>query len=401
LVCRSQRSEGGQRKGKAGRYKGQLDMLEHLHQMLVKEFRQILRDPRGRFVLFVPLILQMLIFGYAATFELRRVPLAVLDLDHSYESRDLVSRFSSSRHFELSAAPADRHRLARLLNDGTVSIAIQILPGFAEAVRKGGAVVQVIADGSDSNTAMIALGYAAQIAGQYSAEYGQERLLRIAPALWQRMPSVSFDRRPWYNEDLNSQWFFVPGVIGDLLTVSVLSLAAFGIVRERELGTLEQLMVSPISRFEFILGKTAVPFLIGLCQFALVMIVARLWFEVPFRGSYGLILLGSCLYIMSILGVAMLLSTISHNQQQALVGTFFFTMPTVFLSGFAFPISSMPPVMQWLSYLIPLRYFLIIIRASFLKGVGMAVLWPQLSALAATSLALLAVSTLRFHKSLD
>jgi ABC-2 type transport system permease protein len=376
-------------------------MLERLRQMLIKEFLQILRDPRGRFVLFVPLILQMLIFGYAATFELRRVSLAVLDLDNSYESRDLVSRFSSSSHFELSAVPRDRHQLARLINDGTVSIAIQILPGFAEAMHKGSGAVQVIADGSDSNTAMIALGYIAQIAGSYSAEYGRERILRISPELWQRMPSVSFDRRPWYNEGLNSQWFFVPGVIGDLLTVSVLSLAAFGIVRERELGTLEQLMVTPITRFEFILGKTAAPFLIGLCQFAVVMILARLWFEVPFRGSYGLMLLGTCLYILSILGVAMLMSTISHNQQQALMGTFFFTMPTVFLSGFAFPISGMPPVMQWFSYLIPLRYFLVIIRASFLKGVGMAVLWPQLSALAATSLALLVISTLRFHKSLD
>jgi ABC-2 type transport system permease protein len=375
-------------------------MLERLRQMLIKEFLQILRDPRGRFILFTPLILQMLIFGYAATFELHHVPLAVLDLDHSYESRDLVSRFSSNGHFELSAA-RDRHQLARLINDGTVSIAVQILPGFAEAARKGSGVVQVIADGSDSNTAMIALGYVAQIAGGYAASYGQERILRIAPELWQRMPSVSFDRRPWYNEDLNSQWFFVPGVIGDLLTLSVLSLAAFGIVRERELGTLEQLMVSPITRFEFILGKTAAPFLIGLCQFGVVMAVARLWFEVPFRGSYGLMLLGTCLYILSILGVAMFMSTISDNQQQALVATFFFAMPTLFLSGFAFPISSMPAAMQWFSYLIPLRYFLVIIRASFLKGVGTSVLWPQLSALAATSLALLALSTLRFHKSLD
>ena len=376
-------------------------MLECLRQMLIKEFLQLLRDPRGRFVLFVPLILQMLIFGYAATFELHRVPLAVLDLDHSYESRDLVSRFSSGSHFVLSARPRDRRQLARLINDGAVSIAIQILPGFAEAMRKGRGVVQVIADGSDSNTAMIALGYIAQIAGGYSVAYGRERILRIAPELWQRMPSVSFDRRPWYNEDLNSRWFFVPGVIGDLLTVSVLSLAAFGIVRERELGTLEQLMVSPITRFEFILGKTAAPFLIGLCQFAVVMIVARLWFEVPFRGSYGLMLLGTCLYILSILGVAMFVSTISANQQQALVGTFFFAMPILFLSGFAFPISSMPPALQWFSYLIPLRYFLVIIRASFLKEVGTSVFWPQLAALTATSLALLVISMLRFHKSLD
>jgi ABC-2 type transport system permease protein len=376
-------------------------MLERLRQMLIKEFLQVLRDPRGRFVLFVPLILQMLIFGYAATFELHRVPLAVLDLDQSYESRDLVSRFSSSSHFELSAAPRDRHQLARLINHGAVSVAIQILPGFAEQVRKGGGMIQVIADGTDSNTALIALGYIAQVAGNYSASYGRERILRIAPELWPRMPSVSFDRRPWYNEDLNSQWFFVPGVIGDLLTVSVLSLAAFAIVRERELGTLEQLMVSPITRFELIVGKTAAPFLIGLCQFGVVMIVARLWFQVPFRGSYGLMLAGTCLYILSILGVAMLMSTIFENQQQALIGTFFFAMPTLFLSGFAFPISGMPPVLQWFSYLIPLRYFLVIIRASFLKGVGILVLWPQLAALAALSLVLLATSIVRFHKSLD
>jgi len=376
-------------------------MLERLRQMIIKEFLQVLRDPRGRVVLFVPLILQMLIFGYAATFELHRVRLAVLDLDHSFESRDLVSQFSSNTHFELSSTPRDRHQLARFINDGTVSLAIEILPGFAEATRKDGGVVQVIADGSDSNTAMIALGYIAQIAGRYSASYGRERMLRIAPELWQRMPSVSLDRRPWYNEDLNSRWFFVPGVIGDLLTISVLSLAAFGIVRERELGTLEQLMVSPITRAEFMVGKTAAPFLIGLCQLALMMIVARLRFQVPFRGSYGVMLLGSCLYILSILGVAMLMSTISSNQQQALVATFFFAMPTLFLSGFAFPISSMPAVMRWFSYLIPLRYFLVIIRASFLKGVGIPVLWPQLAALGAVSLTLLAVSTARFHKSLD
>jgi ABC-2 type transport system permease protein len=376
-------------------------MANRLRQMLIKEFLQILRDPRGRFVLFAPLIIQMLIFGYAATFELHRVPLAVLDLDHSYESRDLVSRFSSGSHFELRAFPRDRHQLAQLVDDGTVSIAIQIMPGFAEAVRKSGAVVQVIADGSDSNTAMIALGYVAQIARNYAQSYGQDRLLRIAPKLAQRMPSVSFDRRPWYNEDLNSQWFFVPGVIGDLLTVSVMSLAAFGIVRERELGTLEQLMVSPITRFEFILGKTAVPFLIGLCQLAVVMAVARLWFEVPFRGSHLVMLSGSCLFILSSLGAALFISTISTNQQQALVGTFFFTMPTVFLSGFAFPISAMPASLQWFSYLLPLRYFFVIIRASFLKGVGISVLWPQLAALAAASLTLLVISTLRFHKSLD
>lgn len=369
--------------------------------MLIKEVLQILRDPRARFVLFVPLIVQMLIFGYAATFELHRVPLAVLDLDHSYESRDLVSRFSSSRHFKLTRSPRDRYQLARLIDDGTVSVAIQILPGFAEATRKGGGIVQVVADGSDSNTAMIALGYVAQIAGSYSASYGEDRILRIAPRLLQRMPSVSFDRRPWYNEDLNSQWFFVPGTIGDLLTVSVLSLAAFGIVRERELGTLEQLMVSPITRFEFILGKSAAPFLIGLCQFGVVMAVARAWFQVPFRGSHPVMLLGTCLYILSILGVAIFMSTISSNQQQALVGTFFFTMPTIFLSGFAFPISSMPEALRWFSYLIPLRYYLVIIRASFLKGVGASVLWPQLVALAATSLVLLTISTMRFHKSLE
>jgi len=163
-------------------------------------------------------------------------------------------------------------------------------------------------------------------------------------------------------------------VIGDLLTVSVMSLAAFGIVHERELGTLEQLMVSPITRFEFILGKTAAPFIIGLCQLAAVMAVALLWFAVPFRGSHLVMLSGACLFILSNLGAALFISTISTNQQQALMGTFFFTMPTVFLSGFAFPIGAMPASLQWFSYLIPLRYFLVIIRASFLKGVGISLL---------------------------
>ena len=377
-------------------------VLNRLKQMLIKEFIQTFRDPRMRFTLFVPLVLQMLIFGYAATFELKQVPIAVLDLDHSYESRDLLDRFTSNGHFELRARPLGRHQLTKLIDDGSVTLAIQILPGFSEAVRKGkGGEVQAILDGTDSNTASIALGYIAQIAATYSQDYGQQRLMKVAPSIVSKMPSVSLERRPWYNEDLNSQWFFVPGTIGNLLTVSVLTLASFGIVRERELGTLEQIMVSPMSRLEFILGKTIPAFTVAMCQLALVMAITLFWFKVPFRGSFSVMILGTCLFVLSILGAAIFISTISANQQQALMGAFFYSVPVVFLSGFAFPISSMPSVFRGLTYLIPLRYFLVVVRDSFLKGVGIGVLWPQIGALAIATVAFLGLSTLRFHKTLE
>ncbi|MGO9606702.1 MAG: ABC transporter permease [Candidatus Binataceae bacterium] len=377
-------------------------MLNRLRQMLIKEFIQLFRDPRARFGLFVPSILQVLIFGYAATFELHHVKMAVLDLDHSYESRDLLSRFESNGHFELTSTLTNRHQISELIDHGKVTLAIQILPGFAELVRKGQtAPVQVILDGTNSNTALIALGYINEIANDYGQEYAMSNLQRTAPAIAIHLPDVELAKRPWFNPNLESQWFFVPGMIGSLMLTSCVTLAAFAIVREREVGTLEQVMVSPISRVEFILGKTIPFFLIAVVQMILVTLIGRLWFQVPFRGSYVVLAFGTAVFLLSVLGVALLISTISGTQQQAMIASFFFIMPAITLSGFSFPISSMPAAMQRLTYLDPLRFYLVIIRDSFLKGVDWKVMLSQIGALAIIATIVLGVSVLRFQKSLD
>src|SRR5215472_8195169 len=377
-------------------------MLTRLRQMLIKELIQLFRDPRMRFGLIVPTILQVVIYGYAATFELHHVRMAVLDLDHSYESRELLSRFESNGHFELAATLSNRRQISDLIDRGKVTLAIQILPGFAELVRKGEtAPVQVILDGTDSNTALIALGYINEIANGYAQDYAKANLLRQAPSIAVHLPSVELARRPWYNPNLESQWFFVPGTIGSILLTSCLTLAAFAIVREREVGTLEQVMVTPISRVEFILGKTIPFFLIAVTQMILIMLVGRLWFQVPFRGNYVVFAIGTMVFLLSVLGAALLISTIAETQQQAMIVAFFFITPAITLSGFSFPISSMPAALQWLTLLDPLRFYLVIIRDSFLKGSDWRTLEPQIGALVILATLLLAVSVQRFHKSLD
>lgn len=377
-------------------------MLTRLRQMLIKELIQLFRDPHARFGLIVPTIFQVLIYGYAATFELHHVRMAVLDLDHSYESRELLSRFESNGHFELAATLSNRRQISDLIDRGKVTLAIQILPGFAELVRKGStAPVQVILDGSNSNTALIALGYINEIANGYAQDYAQANLLRQAPAIAVHLPSVELARRPWYNPNLESQWFFVPGTIGSILLTSCLTLAAFAIVREREVGTLEQVMVTPISRVEFILGKTVPFFLIAVAQMVLIMLIGVLWFRVPFRGNYLVFGIGTAVFLLSVLGAALLMSTVAETQQQAMIVAFFFITPAITLSGFSFPISSMPTFLQWLTLLDPLRFYLVIIRDSFLKGSDWHTLVPQIGALLVLATVLLTISVQRFHKSLD
>jgi ABC-2 type transport system permease protein len=377
-------------------------MLARLKQMLIKEFIQVFRDKRTRFVLFGPPIIQMLIFGYAATFEIRHVPTVVLDQDHSQESRELISRFSSSPYFDVERQLTDQRQIPKLIDQGQATLGLQIHPGFAENLRKGRtAPLQVIVDGTNSNTALIAVGYIGQIAGQFAQDYQRDRLYRIAPQLVERMPHVQLDQRPWYNPDLRSRWFFVPGVIGSLTLVLVTTLTAFAVVREREIGTLEQIMVTPIRPFEFILGKTLPFFLIGLLDVSLIATVGTFWFQVPFRGQIAVLFLGAVLFILCMLGVGLLISTVSSTQQQAMVTAFFFIMPAITFSGFGFPISTMPLWLQYCTYLSPLRYFLVVLRGSYVKGVGIDILWPQMVAMAILGVSLLTVSVLRFHKALD
>jgi ABC-2 type transport system permease protein len=377
-------------------------MFGRLKQMLIKEFIQVFRDKRTRFVLIGPPVIQMLVFGYAATFDIHHVPTVVVDLDHSQESRELVSRFTSSPYFDVQRQLTDSRQLGDLIERGDATVGLEIHAGFAQNLRKGQtAPLQVIVDATNSNTALVASGYISQIALGFAQEYQRDRINRIAPQLVEVMPSVSLEPRPWYNPGLSSRWFFVPGIVGSLTLVLVIILTAFAVVREREIGTLEQIMVTPIRPFEFILGKTLPFFLIGLLDVSLIAVVGTLWFQVPFRGSVLVLLIGAVLFLLCMLGVGLLISTVSSTQQQAMVTAFFFIMPAITFSGFGFPIATMPHWMQLCSYAIPLHYFLIVLRGVYLKGVGMDVLWPQMAAMAGLGFALLTLAILRFHKALD
>jgi ABC-2 type transport system permease protein len=377
-------------------------MFDRIWCMIVKEFLQLRRDKYARFRLLVPPIIQMLVYGYAATFDVNRVQIAVIDFDHSQESRDLLSRFAFTGRFEVAKILSNEQELKSLIGHSDIPMALKIEPGFAELLRNGQtAHLQVIVDGTNSNTALIAVGYVNQIADQFSQDYARDRLNQMTPAIAATVPQISLEQRPWYNPDLNSQWFFVPGVIGSITLMMVVTLTAFAIVREREIGTLEQAMVTPIRPFEFILGKTIPFFVVGLADVILVAVVGTLWFQVPFRGNVLVLLLGVVLFLLSTLGVGLLISTLSSTQQQAFASAFFFVNPAFTLSGFAFPITSMPKAMQMITYVDPLRYFLVILRGTFLKGVGLAVLLPQMLALGGLTTILLAISVSRFRKSID
>ncbi len=377
-------------------------MFARIWQFVVKEFIQVWRDPRTRFSLIVPPIIQVIIFGYAANFDVHHVRTAVLDQDHSLESRELISRFVASGYFRIEDVLDHRAQIVDLIDRGQVTLAIDILPGFAERMRKRGeASVQVILDGTNSNTALIALGYINQIAQRYQQDYQRDFLNRIAPVAARRFPQVLLQERPWFNRNLEDRMFFVPGTIGSVMMVMVMTLTAFAIVREREIGTLEQIMVTPIRPVEFILGKTIPYMLIALFELAVISTVGVLWFEVPLRGSPVILLAASLLFIAGLLGTGLLISTMSNTQQQAMVVSFFFIQPAITLSGFGFPISSMPPVLQWLTYADPLRYYLVVLRSTFLKGVGLDLLWPQFAGMAIFAAVTLTAAALRFSKTLD
>ncbi len=376
--------------------------FRRIGHMVKKEFIQTLRAPQMRWLLFGPPLIQMLVFGYAATLDVKNVTLSVLDLDNTQESRELVARFSSSRYFHLNqyaARPAD---LREGLDRGDILMAMEIDSGFAQRLRNGqGADVEVLVDCSNSNTALVALGYLDQIGASFSRDYQIDRMQRTSPQLVSSLPQVDLEVRPWFNEGLESQWYFVPGVIGNVMLILVMMLTAFAVVREREIGTLEQIMVTPIRRWEFILGKTIPFFTVGCVDATLIALVGTFWFGVPFRGSVGVLIVGLIAFILAALGLGLFLSTVSKNQQQAMIASFFFTMPMITLSGFGTPIASMPLFLQRMSYANPLLHVMVILRGVYLKGSGLNVLWPEIAALAGIATLLLTISVLRFHKSLE
>ncbi|HKI48819.1 MAG TPA: ABC transporter permease [Desulfobacteria bacterium] len=373
-------------------------MFGRLKEMLIKEFIQIFRDPRTRFIILLPPIIQLVVFGYAVTTDVKNAATAIYDQDNSVASREIVSRFIRSRYFKVEKYIQQEEQIHRLIDHSRVKAVLQINKGFEEDLRSGRtAQVQMILDATDSNTAGILLGYGQRIVQEYSQEILLDRVARsLGPV--RSIGGLDLQSRAWFNDNLESRNFYVPGVIAILLMLVTLMLTSMAIVREKEMGTMEQIMVTPISSMEFILGKT-IPFgLIGFFDMVLVVLIAWGWFEVPVRGSLGWLFLGTGLYLMTTLGMGLLISTISRTQQQALMITFFYFQPMILLSGFMFPIDNMPEVVQWLTYLDPLRYFLVIIRGIFLKGIGPEILWPQMLALLVMGLVVFQLAVSRFKK---
>ena len=375
-------------------------MFERIRQMLIKEFIQVFRDPRMRMVIFVIPCVQVFVIGYAVSTDVKNVRTAVYDMDNSQASRDVVASFARSGYFDVVERIGTDQQATALLDRGQVSAVLHIMHGFSDDLHAGRtAQLQVLVDGTDSNTAGIVLSYAVKIATAYSesilVEHYQQRMGAIA------LPGrPELQTRAWFNENLESRNFFVPGVLVVVVSVVTLLLTSMAVVREREIGTMEQIMVTPITPTEFILGKTMPFVLIGFIDVTLVSLIGVFWFEVPIRGNPALLFLATGLYLMCMLGIGLFISTVSQTQQQAMISTFFFFFPAMLLSGFAFPIANMPEPVQWLTLIDPLRYFLVIVRAIFLKGVGMDILWPHMLALAVMGVTMLWLASKRFHKTL-
>jgi drug efflux transport system permease protein len=377
-------------------------MIQRIRTLIRKEFLELRRTPRLIGLIVVAPIIQLTMLGYAATTDVKNVPIVIVDGDRSPRSRQLIERFAASPYFHIVGEESDPRAVDDDLARGRAWLAIIVPVGFDEAVNGHGPqaerTVQVLADGTDANSSGVALAYAAGLISEFGAAVSGE----MAPHDAARPgsgPAIDARVRVWFNPQLESKDFMLPGVLAVLLLVITTSLSSMAIVRERELGTLEQLNVTPLGRWELILGKLLPYALVGFVDVLLVLTVAVYWFEVPLRGSVWLLLGGCLIYLLSTLGIGLFVSTISSTQQQAMMTTtFFFLVPMIYLSGFIFPIENMPRVIQAITLIVPLRYFLVILRGIFLKGVGWDVLWPQFAALAAWGVTVLALAAVRSHK---
>lgn len=374
--------------------------MGRLAYVLRKEFTQLRRDKMmPRMILFAP-ILQLVLFGYAATSDVRNVPVAVYDGDRSADSRLIVEEIAHSYYFHLVPAAQDSRDLERQLLTGKAQIGVHIPPNFHRDLMLGKTPqIGLLVDGTDSNTAGVAAAYLQGILRQRSLQF-QIRQSRADGSFGVDMPILTPEPRVWFNDELKSINFMVPGVVGLILLVLTINLAGLSIVRERETGTLEQLMVTPLRSYELLLGKMIPYGLLTLLDSGVIVLVARLWFHVPLRGSLVLLFAMAAVFLVTNLGLGLLISAVSRTQQEAQILAFLLIMPSVLLSGFMFPIQNMPVVVQWATYLIPFRYFLEIARGLFLKGVGVAVLWPQMLMLSGFALALLGAGVAAFKKRL-
>ena len=368
-----------------------------IREMVRKEFIQLFRDRKNRVVLVMAPLIQLLVFGYVVNYDIKDIRVALIDQAQTRESRLLTDAFTAGRIFRITNRPADSRGMEELFLAGKADLGIRIPPDFSSRIRRGEtAAVQILADGSMSNMASVRISYAVMVLERLNQE-----LLRELHGRDLKYGRIDARIRTWYNPNLDSQHFFVPGIVAFVIMLISLLLTSIAIIKERENGTMEQLIVTPLKPIEFIIGKTIPYTVIAIGQMALVMLFAVYWFEVPLAGSVLALFLATCLFLLSTLGIGLFISTVSKTQQQAMMTTFFFILPFFMLSGFVFPIANMPEFVQGLTYLNPLRYFLVIIRGIFLKGVGLHILWPQYAALAVIGVLVFAGAVGRFRKRLD
>jgi ABC-2 type transport system permease protein len=385
-------------------------LIGRIFVVFKKELITTLRDARMRTLLIGPPLLQLIIFGYAVNLDVTDSRLGWLDRDRTPESRRLFESLRGSRYFRIQELVSNQTEIDEYLDRGELDAVIQVPVGFASDLRSSGAgKVQALIDGTNSNTAAIVASYISRTVGAFTEEtFQRQAAARLVEATSRRdgavflpLGGVVAETRIWFNPNLESRDYFIPGVVVNIIALVTVTLTAMAVVREKEIGTLEQLMVTPIKPVELMLGKTLPFALIGLIDVVFVVGAALLIFGIPFQGSAVLLLVSSVFFLLTTLGTGLFISTVSGTQQQAMMGSFFFFLPVFMLSGFAFPVRNMPLPVQYLTYLNPLRYFIEISRGIFIKGIGLEVLWPQMLGLFIIGTGMITVSALRFHKRID
>jgi ABC-2 type transport system permease protein len=358
--------------------------------LIRKELLAILKDPKSRASVIVPPILQCLIFGYAASYDLNHVPFAVIDQDRSFASHQLIAHFDGSPVFTQVATLSDPRKLAAMINSRQVLLALDIQDGFARQLAMGQtASVQIIADGRDSNTAEVATSYAAAIINGFNAQWRQDHGLPASQPL--------VVTRAWFNPNLQTRWSMIPGLIGTITLIQTMMLAAMSVAREREQGTFDQLLVTPIRPVEIMIGKAIPAMLVGIFQATNILLVAQLWFRIPFAGSFAILYMGLILFVLAAVGLGIFLSSIAMTMQQAMLYGMVVIMPATLLSGLSTPISNMPQSLQLVTYANPLRYAIQIAQRVYLEGVGVSELLPYLWPMAVIAMVTLSIATWMFR----
>ncbi|MGQ9843441.1 MAG: ABC transporter permease [Spirochaetota bacterium] len=376
--------------------------IQNIKIMVTKEFAIVLRDPKLRSIMIVPPILMSLVFGYAVNTDVTNISFAVFDRDRTSQSREFLQQFVASPYFELNAYIDSPKQALRLIEKGTIDFYLEIPISFSKNVKIGRPIsLQVIVDGTDSSRASVIQSYINAL----TFSYMQERFINtVKMKIMQQSKhgasssTIELIPRFWFNQDLKSINFYLPGVIAMLISLITIMLTAMSIVKEREAGTIEQIKVSPLRPNEYIIGKL-VPFaIIAFIDIVIITAIAIFWFGIPFRGSFIFLLLSGAIYIISTLAIGLFISTVSSTQQQAMLSSFMFFVPAILFSGVIFPIYSMPAVFQYITYVNPMRYFVEIVRAVFLKGIGFMYLWPNMVILSIMGIAILRISVWQFAK---